>query len=315
MKVLSLATPSRRRARPSRYRADPSSRRRRSATATLPRRSPINSFTRECSFGRTRRLRPERTTRRRRGAARHARRRRGTAVVQRRCSGVSRRRRRHDRLASGLSLHLEPVEHHGSPIGLGAERARGTSRPTVRRSGNTQSARTSSTRDRCSTGRSRTAAHDGKHDDRRRRRIGAEWRRSNRYVVVTAHRSGSALNTLDPYWLTDARWTMTSTHGRWLLDVGVGVDKLARPTGGDAGRLSVSRPDVERIAARPPFTSQLKLRHATHHSFPSFRSSPSRLSRCRVQRLDVTFRRARLSRRYEQQSRDRRRRRIRRARR
>lgn len=58
---------------------------------------------------------------------------------------------------------------------------------------------------------------------------GVHWGRlelANRYVSSRRTVPGSPLNTLDPYWLTDARWATSSALGRWLLDVGIGVENL-----------------------------------------------------------------------------------------
>jgi outer membrane cobalamin receptor len=58
---------------------------------------------------------------------------------------------------------------------------------------------------------------------------GVYWGRlelANRYVSSRRTVPGSALNSLDPYWLTDARWTTSSALSGWLLDLSVGVENL-----------------------------------------------------------------------------------------
>jgi iron complex outermembrane receptor protein len=47
---------------------------------------------------------------------------------------------------------------------------------------------------------------------------------THRFVSARRTVPGSALNALDPYWLTDARWTMPVRLGRWQTDVGVGLE-------------------------------------------------------------------------------------------
>ncbi|HEV7705560.1 MAG TPA: TonB-dependent receptor [Gemmatimonadaceae bacterium] len=49
---------------------------------------------------------------------------------------------------------------------------------------------------------------------------------TTRYVGERRTVPGSALNTLDPYWLTDARWSTPFTRGRLALDVSVGVENV-----------------------------------------------------------------------------------------
>jgi vitamin B12 transporter len=49
---------------------------------------------------------------------------------------------------------------------------------------------------------------------------------SNRYVGSRRTVPGSALNSLAPYWLSDARWTTPVPLRHWLIDVGIGVDNL-----------------------------------------------------------------------------------------
>ncbi|HMI58127.1 MAG TPA: TonB-dependent receptor, partial [Gemmatimonadaceae bacterium] len=49
---------------------------------------------------------------------------------------------------------------------------------------------------------------------------------STRYIGERRTVPGSSLNTLDPYWLTDARWTTPFTRGRLSMDVSVGVDNV-----------------------------------------------------------------------------------------
>ena len=131
---------------------------------------------------------------------------------------------------------------------------------------------TSCTPDPCSTVRLRT--------DRARRRAsrpaaacaGAASRSRNRYVASRRTVPGSGAE--------HARSVLA--HRRALDDNGRARSMAARrrrrrrepvrPTRGHAGRLSVSRPDVERVASRSPVTTHLRSRQCNARPASVFRS-------------------------------------------
>jgi outer membrane cobalamin receptor len=55
---------------------------------------------------------------------------------------------------------------------------------------------------------------------------GGRFEISDRYVGERRTVAGSSLNTLDPYWLTDLRWTKPLPHGRWQFDLTAGLDNV-----------------------------------------------------------------------------------------
>ena len=252
-------------------------------------------------------LRPERTTARRRGATR-----RFTTSTSARCvlTGDAAAFRAN---VDGMILWLpdfrfiwSPSNFDGSPLRMGAERARGAGPRARRRSGNTQSLRRHVRGPGAERSGRVSSAHDGEHHRRRRRRTGGHFELANRYVGARRTVPGSALNTLDPYWLTDARWTYVVRARSLAARRRRRRREPVRSVRSNAGRLSVSRPDLDAYrSASAVHHSAENSCNATHHS--RFRLRRHRQSIALVALVaaracsdsTATVRRAGISRRHE----------------